>query len=51
MEAAVQGAGVALAPPLMFERLLSAGVIVQPFDIYVSRGSYSTSMSPEAATG
>ncbi|WP_031238371.1 LysR family transcriptional regulator [Asticcacaulis sp. AC466] len=40
MEAAIQGVGVALAPPLMFERLLSSGQIVQPFDIYVSRGSY-----------
>ncbi|ESQ86734.1 LysR family transcriptional regulator [Asticcacaulis benevestitus] len=40
MEAALQGAGIALAPPLMFERLLSSGLIVQPFDIYVSRGSY-----------
>lgn len=40
MEAALQGAGIALAPPLMFERLLAAGSIVQPFDIYVSRGSY-----------
>lgn len=40
MEAAAQGAGIALAPPLMFERLLGAGTVVQPFDIYVSRGSY-----------
>lgn len=40
IEAALQGAGIALVPPLMFERLLSSGVIVQPFDIYVSRGSY-----------
>ncbi len=40
MEAAVQGAGVALAPPLMFERLLASGLIVQPFAVYVSRGSY-----------
>lgn len=40
MEAAAQGAGIALAPPLMFERLLSSGQIAQPFDIYVSRGSY-----------
>jgi len=40
MEAAMQGAGIALAPPLMFQRLLSSGQAVQPFDIYVSRGSY-----------
>ena len=40
MEAALQGTGIALAPPLMFERLLASGAIVQPFDIYVSRGSY-----------
>ncbi|HEX7799575.1 MAG TPA: LysR family transcriptional regulator [Asticcacaulis sp.] len=40
VEAAVQGAGIALAPPLMFERLLAAGEIAQPFEVYVSRGSY-----------
>ena len=40
MEAALQGAGVALAPPLMFARPLAAGLIEQPFQIYVSRGCY-----------
>jgi LysR family transcriptional regulator of beta-lactamase len=40
MEAALQGAGVALAPPLMFSRQLASGAVVQPFDIYTSRGSY-----------
>ncbi len=40
MEAALQGAGVALAPPLMFERHLAAGLIRQPFAVTVSRGSY-----------
>lgn len=40
MEAAIQGAGVALAPPLMFARLLTSGVIVQPFDISITLGSY-----------
>ncbi|WP_443750695.1 LysR substrate-binding domain-containing protein [Asticcacaulis solisilvae] len=40
VEAALQGAGVALAPPLMFERLLRSGQIAQPFETYVSRGSY-----------
>ncbi|WP_431861583.1 LysR substrate-binding domain-containing protein [Azospirillum sp.] len=40
MEAAQQGAGVALAPPLMFARLLSIGGIAQPFDVHASMGSY-----------
>jgi len=40
MDAALQGAGVALAPPLMFARLLASGAIRQPFGAHVSRGSY-----------
>ena len=40
MEAALQGVGVALAPPLMFARRLSIGTIRQPFDIHASTGSY-----------
>ncbi|WP_426127499.1 LysR substrate-binding domain-containing protein [Pararhizobium sp. PWRC1-1] len=40
VEAALQGAGVALAPPLMFHRQLTAGLLQQPFDVFVSRGSY-----------
>ncbi|MDH0200615.1 LysR family transcriptional regulator [Comamonas aquatica] len=40
MEAALQGVGVALAPPLMFSRQLATGAIQQPFDIYVATGSY-----------
>lgn len=40
MEAALQGAGVALSPPLMFSRQLSTGAIKQPFDLYTSMGSY-----------
>ncbi|TCU19172.1 LysR family transcriptional regulator [Rhizobium sullae] len=40
MEAALQGAGVALAPPLLFSRHLHAEVIRQPFDIVVTMGSY-----------
>ncbi|MFQ3788939.1 LysR family transcriptional regulator [Halomonas sp. A29] len=40
MEAAVQGAGVALAPPRMFARQMSSGEIVQPFDIHAALGSY-----------
>jgi LysR family transcriptional regulator of beta-lactamase len=40
IEAALQGAGVALAPPLMFQRQLREGSIVQPFAIQTSKGSY-----------
>lgn len=40
IEAAQQGAGVALAPPRMFQRLLSSGQLVQPFAIGASMGSY-----------
>lgn len=40
MEAALQGLGVALAPPSMFSRLLSSGAIVQPFAATISLGSY-----------
>lgn len=40
MEAALQGAGIALAPPLMFARLLATGEIVQPFDVSIGLGSY-----------
>ena len=40
VEAAIQGAGVALAPPLMFPRQLSSGALVQPFDTAVSLGGY-----------
>lgn len=40
MEAALQGVGVALSPPLMFSRQLSTGAIKQPFGIYTSMGSY-----------
>lgn len=40
MEAALQGAGVALAPPLMFARQLAAGAIEQPFAIGITTGSY-----------
>lgn len=40
MEAALQGAGVALAPPLMFSRQLAANVIEQPFPIHITTGSY-----------
>ncbi|AUG03236.1 LysR family transcriptional regulator [Pseudomonas sp. 09C 129] len=40
MEAAQQGIGVALAPPLMFSRQLHAGSIVQPFALGITTGSY-----------
>lgn len=40
MEAALQGLGVALAPPSMFSRHLASGTIVQPFPVTISLGSY-----------
>lgn len=40
VEAAMQGIGIALAPPLMFQRQLSSGDLVQPFPVYVSKGCY-----------
>ena len=40
LEAALQGLGVALAPPLMFQRQLASGAVVQPFDIGIVPGSY-----------
>ncbi|MCE4547138.1 MULTISPECIES: LysR family transcriptional regulator [unclassified Caballeronia] len=40
VEAAVQGAGVALAPPRMFVRELQAGLLVRAFDIEVHTGGY-----------
>jgi len=40
VEAALQGVGVALAPPMMFERDLRQGRLVRPFDLSVSAGRY-----------
>jgi LysR family transcriptional regulator of beta-lactamase len=40
VEAAMQGAGVALAPARMFDRELQAGRLVRPFELEVSTGSY-----------
>jgi LysR family transcriptional regulator of beta-lactamase len=40
VEAACQGAGVALAPASMFRRELASGRLVRPFDIHVAAGSY-----------
>ncbi len=40
VEAAMQEAGVALAPPAMFQRELGTGQLVQPFDTLVHTGAY-----------
>lgn len=40
MEAALQGLGVALAPPAMFSRHMETGAIKQPFQASISLGSY-----------
>jgi len=40
VEAAIQGMGLALAPPRMFSRQLNSGALVQPFDTAVSLGGY-----------
>lgn len=40
VEAALQGEGVALAPPLLFERALAEGRLVQPFEVTVVTGAY-----------
>ncbi|PWC32664.1 LysR family transcriptional regulator [Azospirillum sp. TSO35-2] len=40
VEAAIQGLGVALAPPSMFRRPLALGLIEQPFAITVCKGAY-----------
>ncbi len=56
IEAALQGAGIALAPPLMFSRQLSSGALEQPFPVYVSKGCYwltrlkSRTVTPAMAT-
>ncbi|WP_374575691.1 LysR family transcriptional regulator [Phenylobacterium sp.] len=39
-EAAAQGAGAALAPPVMFERDLASGRLVQPFATTAGKGGY-----------
>ena len=39
-EAAIQGLGLALAPPAMFQRPLAAGQLCQPFPLGVARGRY-----------
>ena len=40
MEAALQGAGVAMAPAMMFSRQLERDVIRQPFEVGITTGSY-----------
>lgn len=51
VEAAAQGAGVALAPSAMFERELRDGTLVRPFDTEVDAGSYwLTSLKSKAAS-
>lgn len=40
VEAAAQGLGVALAPPVMFRRQLETGLVRQPFEVEVTLGSY-----------
>lgn len=40
MDAALQGLGVALAPPSMFSRHLASGAVMQPFPVTISLGSY-----------
>ncbi len=40
VQAAIQGEGAALAPPIMFQRELEQGALVQPFDLEVDVGAY-----------
>ncbi len=40
VEAAIHGAGIALAPPRMFVRELQTGRLIRPFDTEVETGSY-----------
>ncbi|PWC48653.1 LysR family transcriptional regulator [Azospirillum sp. TSA6c] len=53
VEAAIQGAGVALAPVAMFRRPLAVGLIEQPFVVTVCKGAYwltSLKSRPETPT-
>jgi LysR family transcriptional regulator of beta-lactamase len=40
VQAAMQGDGVALAPPAMFQPELADGRLVQPFEVEVDVGAY-----------
>ncbi|HEY5721241.1 MAG TPA: LysR family transcriptional regulator [Allosphingosinicella sp.] len=52
IEAAMQGAGVALAPSSMFERELTEGVLVRPFAAEIDTGAYwLTRLKSKAPTG
>jgi LysR family transcriptional regulator, regulator of gene expression of beta-lactamase len=51
VEAATQGAGVALAPPTMFARQLDAGAVVQPFATAITLGSYWLTYSQARPVG
>jgi LysR family transcriptional regulator of beta-lactamase len=52
IEAAMQGAGVALAPAAMFERELTEGALVRPFEAEVDTGAYwLTRLKSKAPTG
>lgn len=52
IEAAMQGAGVALAPSAMFERELTEGALVRPFEAEVDTGAYwLTRLKSRAPTG
>ena len=51
VQAATQGAGVALAPPALFGRELHARSLVQPFPTTVEVGSYwLTALKSRAST-
>ncbi len=52
VEAAMQGVGVALAPPSMFQRELQNGRLAQPFEVQVVTGRYwLTSLKSARWTG
>lgn len=53
VQAAMAGAGVALAPAVMFERELAAGQLVRPFAAEVDQGRYwlTRNLSREAPAG
>jgi len=52
VRAAMQGGGVALAPPSMFQAELTEGTLIQPFALEVDAGSYwLTSLIAKSPTG
>ena len=40
IEATIQGFGLALAPPAMFQEKITQGSLVQPFNILLEKGGY-----------